>query len=324
MSDPRNTARFVHLFPQAGELQTREADDSFFSRIRFARQSEAGDFRQAVNQLYVPVISQMFEDLALLEPHYRACHAAAQWATTAGDTTVQEVWDKVFCGGEGLYWIFRADSGEDARAANYRAAIGRIEATLSEKRAEPFGDAPATVDNVFRTFTSKIFQIGFVMATDYVARITDGDQLKAAQLLTSRLNEYSLSQWTAVMTKLRASVIGATGTVPRAWPAFRNILLRMYDGDRQEIYDADNRDQSPEFRAYSNALDAAAKAIADTQEGIPEDREVKRIARTEFRKIAELGGACGLSAPWFEESEFVKSGVEHLNRQLQTHFAGES
>src|SRR5262249_30659143 len=142
MGEPRQTLRFTHLFPQAGRVYTHEAEESFFSRVRFIDQGDASAFREIVTEQYVPVMSQLFEALALLDPHFRACEETFQWAIDVGDTTVQEVWEKVFCGGEGLYWIFKAAvRDDDPRAANYRAAITQIESRLSEVRAERFGNA---------------------------------------------------------------------------------------------------------------------------------------------------------------------------------------
>src|SRR5262249_24124604 len=151
---------------------------------------------------------------------------------------VREVWDKVFCGGEGLYWALR-DAGDSDRSRGYRDSIREVEAKFHSERSSLFGDGDAAAQ-IYTAFVSKAFQIGLVMAVDYLAFADDGERLTKVDPLLNALNDYTNSQWIAILTELWPIIRPGISTDPKSWPAYRNTLLRLYDEGEMGLYSEEN------------------------------------------------------------------------------------
>ena len=113
--------KFGRVFPNITSY-AKELDSDDNQKFAFTNNSAADAFRQEFQPSYCSVASVFFNDFKLLTPHYLACRDIEEWINTSGDSEKREVWRKVFCGGEGLYWSFdsmkTATSG--SLAGNYR------------------------------------------------------------------------------------------------------------------------------------------------------------------------------------------------------------
>lgn len=196
----KNTARFKTIWPKFRGLQVVGGEDEEDAFVGIPDPASVEEFRNLVRKDYQPVFDGLFGNFALLKPHYDACLATATWVQTAANTTVMDVWDRVFCGGEGLYWTLR-DAKENERAIKYRNAIKEIEFKFSTERSTAYGDEIES-DQVYTSFMSKAFQCGYVMALDFLAYAGNGDRLSYVDSLINKLNDYSLERWSAVFNGL--------------------------------------------------------------------------------------------------------------------------
>ncbi len=320
-AEQRNTGKFKRIFPPLNSVQTDNEDNlDRFRGLYFSCSEDAAEFRQAFSTGYLPVLTPLFEQFSLLTPHYQACVAVANWIAVEGDLYSRDVWRKVFCGGEGLYWSLK--SATSSLAQNYLMAIKVIEDRFSIERKDYFDAERGLVDSIYRSFVTKAFQVGYAAAVEYVARYaTDADYTSAAQVLVNRLNSFSLKQWAAVFEHLRPLIIGS-GLDPKPWPTYRNLLIRMYDGDKGNEYGYDLRSlkSSPDWVAYEELLRRAVAAYAASQETAPDAMEVERQVRLAFEKVASILDACGLKSDWFSNAATLTRGTEFFKSNIEREY----
>ncbi len=319
----QNTARFSTIFGEYDLMPKgtgdEEKQDSFFGPY-FDVPEKAGEFRGAFSTAYLPVLWTLFNELSLLTSHYEAGAAIAEGINTGSSPMEMDVWDKVFCGGEGLYWSLDPNEVTSQRSKNYLTAIASIENRFADARAARFGQTTALTNSIYSSFLTKAFQIGYVGAVEYLAReVKEGDYLGAASELVARLNGYTSAQWVAVFTELKPLI--TPGLDPKFWPMYRNLLLRMYDGDRGSFYDAYNEQRlfktPPDGVAYKANLEAAKRQlIAAYEDTAPPPEEVVQRARIALDKTNELLARCGLTASWFNSDIVFSHGQQWLKREI--------
>lgn len=310
----KNVSRFRGIWPKFTGLQTVGTDDEEEVFIGIPDPQQVEEFRKLFRTDYQPILIGLFDGLQVLKPHYEAGEKTADWVRTVANTTIREVWDKVFCGGEGLYWTLR-EAGEDERARKYRDAIKELETKFFEERAALFGDAH---EQVYTAFMSKAFQSGLVMAIDYLAYNDDGDRLTKVDTLLNGLNAYTNKNWTAVITELWPEIRPGISTDPKSWPTYRNIFLRMCDSSETNLYSNENQEESPDWKLCEKLLERAAKAIFEA--GIPlTDVERKKRSKSEVEKAEGILTKCGLEPIWSGTKQAV---VNKANTELATKLAG--
>lgn len=312
----RNTSRFRNIWPRFDGLQTVQTDDEDEVFVGISEAHHGEDFRKLFRESYQPILFSMFDGLQLLKAHYEACERIATWAQQGSNTTVQEVWEKVFCGGEGLYWAFR-DADDNERSRKYRDAIKEIETRFFEERNALFGGGNQT-KLVYDAVVSKAFQIGFVMAIDYLAYTGEGQRLPMVDLLLERLNSYTNANWVAVITDLWPLIRPSSSTDPKAWPAYRNILLRMYDNTEMNLYSEANLDESPDWRLCDAVLENAASAILEANREAPKATDRKKRAKEEIEKAMGILDRCGLTPIWGENTQSI---IEKADTTLANKFS---
>lgn len=331
LRDQRNTARFRTIFrsftevPIGGSDDDDDKQDNLFGPY-FSTPEKAKDFRLAFCEAYLPVLWEFFGNLELLRPHYEAGQITANYIRDEAGPTETDVWKKVFCGGEGLYWSLNPDKAKGDRSQQYIRAIDSIEERFSRERATIFGSDPAKTDGIYRSFNTKAFQIGYIGAVEYLAReVTAGDYTRAAQELVGRLNGFTLAQWESMFNKLKPLLI--PGLDPKLWPTYRNLLIRMYDGDRGNLYDVYDmlpldKWRAPDGRAYAAILKLELSRIkAAFEDASPPDDEIERRARRALEDTNVLLASCGLAAPWFDFDTVLAIGVKNLKRMTADHYA---
>ena len=311
----RNISRFRTIWSQAQfkGLQKIGTD------VGISEPQQGEEFRRLFRDKYQPILVKMFDGLKLLKPHYEACKKIAEWANNESNTTVREVWEKVFCGGEGLYWAFR-DADDNERSRNYCEAIKEIESKFLKERNALFGEGDQNKQvQVYAAFVSKAFQIGFVMAIDYLAYKSYGDRLTTVDLLLERLNSYSNTNWVAVITDLWPLIRPSSSTDPKSWPAYRNILLRMYDNTEMKLYSEENLDESPDWRLCDELLNRAATALFDASGTAPTDTDRKKRAKAEIENAVSILERCGLTAIWDKNKQSI---IKKADTTLDEKFKG--
>lgn len=332
LRNQRNTVRFRKIFrafsevPIGGNEEDEDKQDGLFGPY-FSTVEKAKEFRSAFRTGYLPVLWTFFNELRLLTPHYEAAAVVAKYINDTAAPTEGDVWRKVFCGGEGLYWSLDPDKVTGERSKQYIRAVKSIEDRFSEERATRFGSDVAKTDAIYRSFNTKAFQIGYIGAVEYLARdVTEGNYISAAQEIVSRLNEgFTFAQWMAVFNDLKPLLV--PGLDPKLWPTYRNLLLRMYDGNRGNLYDAYDEQPlelwaAPDGRAYAVYLGRTLNQLKAVYEDTPPpDEEIARRARRALEETNVLLANCGLTAPWFDFDTVLAVGIRDLKRMTEAYYA---
>ena len=319
----QNTPRFRIIFSEYDLMPKGGGEDEVFGPY-FDDPEKAKEFRYAFSKAYLPVIWTLFSELSLLIPHYEAGRVIADGINTGSAPTERDVWDKVFCGGEGLYWSLDPTKATGKRSEKYSTAIKSIESKFADERATHFGQVVGTTNAVYDSFLTKAFQIGYVGAVEYLSYgAFDGDYIASAADLVARLNGYTNSQWTAIFTELKPLL--SPGIDPKSWPLYRNLLLRMYDGDRGNLYDAyDERlfSKPPDGVVFKKYLDEAKSSLfAAHEDAAPAEDEILQRVQTALDKSRALLDRCGLSAEWFAQDAVRIQGEKHLKQQIALYYS---
>lgn len=314
----KNTDRISALLGSEDGIE-RGPDEDENLRFYFTDAATARQFADLFSQQYVPAFAEMFNGLDLLNPHYEAAQEVERWIADEATVPLPNVWDKVFTGGEGLYWSFQA-SGSGAQRRNYQQGIAEIEKKFSDERSSKFGGSRTEIDNLYRSIATKAFQTGFVMAIDYLfdKGVGEGNFGQTGQALVSRLNEYEMEQWRAIFSDLRPIMI--SGTDPKAWPAYRNLLLRMYDGDSFQILDKTKLPELPEWQALSTKLSDVATALATTEDDMPSDSVLKKHVEEQIPVVEGVFAACGLESDVLQQNAVKQKGIAELKGRLRKEF----
>lgn len=215
-------------------------------------------------EIIFPIAKSLYNDHKLFISHYKACEKLqkARNETWLNDNK-KEVWDKVFCGGEGLYYSFknlRYSTGRISdKASNILAIIKEIENAFSESRAEMFdGIERERVDRAFKSIRTKAFQIGYFMSFwDYLnakhADLSVENIDSSLKEFIHKLNDRSEKSWIYIFTELRDLIMGGDAN-PKKWPAYHKLLLRISQDENQFYALEKNKYYSPEAEAFRNLL----------------------------------------------------------------------
>ncbi|MEA3044679.1 MAG: hypothetical protein QOH47_2517 [Sphingomonadales bacterium] len=309
----RNRNQFVQLVGTSENVNFGSDDDE--NSVQVAGPEFAEEYRRLMTERVTPVLWTLMSGLSLLSAHYQAAGAIQRWVEEEADTTEREAWAKIFTGGEGLYWTF-TDRRRVSERNIYRQASVKIERRFREERGRALNCEPAEADAAFKSFATKAFQVGFVMAAFYLAERGrgGGDIIQATEDLLARLNPYSPENWMVFFRELRPLVIKGD-TAPKVWPSYRNLLLRMYDENRRELMT--QPEDLPEVHAFSLALETTAGRIREENEELPEPVQVLRIVSGERDRISGVFGRAGLNSQWFNSESALEFGRAIFETKFQ-------
>lgn len=216
--------------------------------------SSRGIFEGKFKKHLAPVFYSLFSNLNIFKLHFQACNKIDGWFSNGMNSTQMEVWEKIFCGGEGLYYTFKEfnKSTQNKTILKYLIAIEEIEKEFKKQRTDLFvGKEEREVNQLFESIRTKAFQTGLVMA---LKKYGDNETLVATyETFITRLNgTLSHLNWVDVMTKIRPEFIN--GTDPKMWPSYEKLILRIIQDQDIVFYSADNFLDSPDGYIFYNKL----------------------------------------------------------------------
>ena len=273
-------------------------------------------FRDLSRDKISPALMLLFDKFKLIRGHYEACKSTEKWVNEEGTDGIGDVWENVFCGGEGLYWVFKdpllTKSGS-VKIQKYQKAIVAIEKQFVKFRAEACGiEKQSSADKCLDAFVSKAFQVGFANAVVYLAyHGHEGNLIEASEQLVSKLNEKNTDEWVCILTELKPLLMGAAD--PKKWPAYQKLFLRIYDSECDNIFDEVS--SRPEFRCFVNSLNSKAEVIQSEEDEIPKMSTRKTFCKKIFQELMEVLEKSGMVRSDFEQ-EAQELGLKHFNERL--------
>ncbi|MBD3330538.1 hypothetical protein GF354_03325 [Candidatus Peregrinibacteria bacterium] len=204
-------------------------------------------------------IYKIFNEFKLCKFHLQASSSIEHWYHEEMNSTQTEVWEKVFCGGEGLYYTFKTKKPkkENKKINKYLTAIKEIEDKfdndryyLAKKECKKNWEQK-DIDQVFDSFRTKAFQIGLLMAFDYFKELKEFN--KSIDEFLSSINKVQMDAWVYIIKDLRPLII--KGTDPKKWPAYQKIILRiLQENDKKKYYTKENFKSSIDYLLFKKNL----------------------------------------------------------------------
>ena len=280
-------------------------------------------FRELSRDKISPAMMLLFDKFNLIQGHFEACVSTEKWVNEEGTDGIGDVWENVFCGGEGLYWVFKdplLKKSESVKIKKYQNAIVAIEKQFTKFRAKASGvESQSSIDKCLDAFVSKAFQVGFANAIVYLAyNGHEGSLIEASEQLVSKLNKKTMEEWVCILTELKPMLMGAAD--PKKWPAYQKLFLRIYDSDCDKVFDEVST--RPEYRCFVNSLDAKIEFIHSEEDEIPKLSARKSFCKKTFQELKETLDKSGLLRSDFEQ-EAQELGLSYFNESLEHLFNDE-
>lgn len=286
------------------------------------RAAEKGDkdavkkLGEALDKNFGPEIVSLIETFCLVREHMQATQDL-ETAVADGSSKQRETWEKVFCGGEGLYGAFKRNS-PGARAEGYKKVIKEIEDQFRQLRAQRFsGVTPQVVFKAYEAFSSKAGLTGLLMAAQSYCKATKGWSSRTDFINT--LNKLTPVQWINVLAVYKPLVV--KNLDPKLWPSMRAIFLRVAQGvdPSLEFFPTTLEDDNPDAQvlkellrdkwlAYKTNLPAD---VRETQR--PDQPTIDAWCSESITTLTNALAQCGLTPVSSEDSarQFCTSFVKH-------------
>jgi len=213
--------------------------------------------------------------------------------------TLQDTWDRLFKGGEGLYYVFNRINDKKARGKELTNAAYRIEALFSAHRNRIIETHDIEkVDRAFDTFRTIAFQVGYLMAFDKYYRDSDfADLDEAVKAFIIRINKRSVNDWIIVLTTLKDNLVKDVD--PKLWPTYKNLILRVIQ-EKDEFYDNQSfHNWAPEANIVKNSfinkcknytLDNYRRQLKETYLHEIEDKIIEKYILISIDELNDLFG----------------------------------
>lgn len=181
---------------------------------------------EALDKNFAPEIVELVETFCLVDEHVQATLDLGEELAVGGTKQI-EAWNKVFCGGEGLYGAFQRNTA-GPRGKEYQKAIDEIESLFREKRVSRFvGASSQNVFKAYDAFSSKAGLAGFLMAAQAYCKASDLGWAARASFVET-LNKLAPVQWIHVLALYKPLIV--KNLDPSLWPEMRAIFLRVAQG----------------------------------------------------------------------------------------------
>ncbi|REL24504.1 hypothetical protein DYD21_18105 [Rhodohalobacter sp. SW132] len=265
--------------------KTYEDDNNNYKK-HFQRNREEDEYLEEFKHRIFPIYKKLFDQFILTNKHFKACSDLERLYNTTWSAEKKEIWRKVFCGGEGLYYSFRnipsSRVSDSQRIQEKLKIIQEIEDEFVEARSVYFENVETKrINSAFTSVRSKAFQIGYFMAfIDYMydkyEEVNEEIINKSIDSFKEGLNSKSLESWINIFTVLRPAII-TSGTNPRSWPAYHKIILRIVQRENSFYNKDENKEKSPEAEVFKNKLNTKLRGWLESTGNIIEEVEFENI-----------------------------------------------
>lgn len=194
------------------------------------------DFRKKTEAKFVPILDALFEQSALAACHHNAVKAVEEWINDDGvSTIVIDTWEKVFCGGEGLFGQIQLSDSPHAK--NYKKAIKEIQDKFREFRRECVRKASGSkhkftdehIDRAFALFDTVACQTGLLMALSVYMKMLHLKKVRpadASRRACDLICAPTVPEWILFLNDFRQLYF--SNLEANSWPRFQKLFLRLF------------------------------------------------------------------------------------------------
>jgi hypothetical protein len=302
-------SEFQHIFDDASFSSSNIYIQELTGDVLINSSNSINDFKAEYKQKFFDVFYDIINGFGMLEPHYDASEAVSDWRHEDGTSTwVREAWDKVFNGGEGLYYsLMYSDLAQNPRLNDYRKAVNEIEERFKSERTDRIdGREQDRIDRAFSSVRTKAFSVGIFMALkkfgiDNINPDMDEKWTDLKDEFIQRINNYDPSDWVYIVTEIKSLVQKRTD--PKKWPTYQKIILRVIQEDGG-YYNAENFLSSPDGQIFEDEIHSNLSAYIEAEDiqieefsidEIPDDR-IRAWAQESINNVNEVIEEASLSA----------------------------
>ena len=249
------------------------------------------DLRTRVEKLYVPILNSLFEKSTLVDCHHKAVKSTEDWIRGKdGTVTYVETWEKIFCGGEGLFG--QIQKSESPKAATYQKAIKEIQnkfrilrrGTVRESLGKHVKFDDAGIDKAFKLFETIASQTGIVMALSVLNKELDRKGksvlLDRQKVVCALIEEIKVEQWLqffCAFYELYFSNLEAD-----SWPRFQKLFVRLFC-KQIDIFEK-NPNRAPECEMVAGRAIEIVKGLSESAKPI-KDKEIQNAVKIAIKDV---------------------------------------
>ena len=229
----------------------QDNDNNDYKEIKTDKSLE--DIEKTFNNEFGRHYYNLLTSFPLCGPHFDACETlqkqkderTSEWATESW----QEAWDKLFKGGEGLYYVFRKLKPNQPGYQIFSSAERIIDEFIKERNSK-FNIKSDMVSKAYETFRSVAFQTGLIKALDTFHRSMRTQFHDSINNFQTRLEEIEKEVWVYALTEYKNNLIREIQ--PTDWPLFKNIILRLIQKEDEFYNDQNAILNSPDVRIVTS------------------------------------------------------------------------
>jgi hypothetical protein len=278
---------------------------------KYVRSSvELDEFESMFNLSFGKLYYSLYSAFPLVNAHVRASsqiqlkhdEMEGEWESP----TMRDCWERLFKGGEGLYYVFNKLIDKKGRGKELANSSTRIEKLFSLERSLIAGEKDSIkVDKAFETFRTIAFQVGYLMAFDKFFQDSNSGSFENAIVeFCRRVNVVSLAEWISILTSIKESLVGEVD--PRYWPTYKNLIIRVIQKDG-EFFDSNlNRINAPEAhivklsfikRCKNYTNDNFRRELRETYRDEIDDATVDKFTALAIDELKKLYGSVSSLIP---------------------------
>ena len=252
-----------------------------------------------------------YDNFIFYKKHYEICKEL-QKEISKGSNINEETWKKIFCGGEGLYYIFKEEEKRRSQLGQKKAdkiqaylkSIREIETNYYQTKEKQYSinldlykKYSSSIDD---TLGSIAFQVGIFMAFKTYSKFDS--QINTSDKFISILNSYTLEKWFYILGALKTEIIDSVD--PSVWPSYHNILLKLIQQKDKSIKYFNKKEFHflPEYKLFETKLLNQFESWIDADNnGVYPDsikvvsKKVGNWKKNAYEEINNLFKNCGIS-----------------------------
>lgn len=308
-----NTDRFKKVF---GKEKFYEHPERGVFRITDSQKRKK--FRELFRDRYKPVLDLLFSEKYFLSPHYQGIIGLENWVhEEKTEPEYLTLWDKVYCGGEGLYHAYiTSEINACKQKSKYLKKMDQHFLALryeNIKESKCRGIKKEDVDRAYNTYDTEAHQIGFLMFVDYIFRNYEYKTLSdATKYIEEVFSKIKICNWIRFFTSYKSAVIGPSMD-PNHWPLFQKMYVRFVEHEFEEAFLSAN--DRPDYTIVTRLVDDYYQNFFDLNEDIPQKEDVEKQKDAWKNELKKLNKEIGVKdIPSNSINKIIRNCVESANK----------
>jgi len=270
---------------------------------------------------------KLFDSFVLYRVHIDVTNEIDSWYIDGMNTSQKKVWEKVFKGGEGLFYTFDSVSKktQNEEFKTYLKAIQEIKDEFQKRLHSKFTEiASQDITQAYETIRTKAFQCGLMMTIAYLKEFKAIASIKeATEKLSSALNSIGKEALVNILVRLKSQIPDIKDTDPKKWLGYTRLFLRIMQDHSTDciFYTKANYFDSPEGRIFRKKIEDKVWAYRETNENVNstaeiDEEDLNNWVSDAVSDVKQLINLCSLNEIEFPLHELYSSTTALIDRSV--------